>query len=160
MRLHTRRTERVNNGRNGAYGVNFGKQEHVMRKICKQFGVGRGRADKRGRTRRSIFVDAFFAASRRRRQQRWRPCESRQKYETPIAPPPYRSWIPRVYRYTVHIAYIILYSVERRRAILKLPRPHLLTRRLSPARRIPFTAIATEHSLPKSSNLNSYAIFI
>jgi len=65
-----------------------------------------------------------------------------------------------VYRYTVHIAYIILYSVERRRAILKLPRPHLLTRRLSPARRIPFTAIATEHSLPKSSNLNSYAIFI
>lgn len=69
MRLHTRRTERVNNGRNGAYGVSFGKQEHVMRKICKQFGVGLGHADKRGRTRRSIFVDAFFAASRRRRRQ-------------------------------------------------------------------------------------------
>lgn len=85
------------NGRNGAYGVNFGKQEHVMRKICKQFGVGRGRAGKRGR---SIFVDAFFAASRRRRQ-RWRPHESRQKYETPIAPPPHRSWIPRMYRYNI-----------------------------------------------------------
>jgi len=94
------------NGRNGAYGVNFGKQEHVMRKICKQFGVGRGRADRRGRTPRSIFVDAFFAASRRRRQ-RWRPHESRQKYETPIAPPPHRSWIPRIYH---SLWYIQIYN--------------------------------------------------
>lgn len=97
---HARRTEHVNR-RNGAYGVNFGKQEHVMRKICKQFGVGRGRADKRGRTRRSIFVDEFFAASRRRGGRGGGHMNS-AKNTKHLLHPPHRSWISRVYRYTVH----------------------------------------------------------